>query len=327
MVDVIFADSSLKPYGSSSDVTLDWAEGASENDFELSVNDLTPTIGDWFWIDGTGIGGHISDRKVTVSGGVSASTWSGPTWTGMLSDKILTPDSGKDYITLTGDVSTVVQQLVNRSKLNGVLTVKAGESNPHISYTFQDPRFPDAYTALTRLLASVGMKPVFTCSDNRILLSPEHVNTVSNAVNSDIVDFTVETANRRTNHLIGLGKGDLKNRVIAHWYADKDGNVSQKQSLFGADEVTETYECSNADTDELNQKTRDKLVQAQSGGSVDVDLDDGTDIAIKVGDRVVAADMQSGVSVAAKVTKRIAKISNGVLTITYEVGDASSRRM
>lgn len=315
----------MKPYGSSSDVTLDWAEGSSENNFELTVNDIDVSLGDWFWVDGTGIGGYISDRKVTVSGGVSASTWSGPTWAGMLSDKILTPDAGKDYLTFTGDASTVVQQLVNRAKLNSVYTVKAGESNPQISYTFQDPRFPDAYTALASMLASVGMKPVVVCSDNRILLSPEPVTTVSNTVNSDLVDFTVETANRRTNHLIGLGKGDLKNRVVVHWYADKDGNVSQKQSLFGADEVTEVYEYSNADTEQLNKKTREKLVQAQSGGSVDVDLDENTAPAVTVGDRVVASDMQSGVTVTAKVTKRISKIINGVMTITYEVGDASSR--
>lgn len=325
MVDVVFADSSLKPYGSSNDVTLDWAEGASENNFEITVNDLTPSLGDWFWIDNTGIGGHISDRKVTVSGGVSASIWSGPTWTGILADKILIPDAGKDYLTFTGDASTVVQQLVNRASLNSVFTVKTGESNPQVSYTFQNPRLPDAYTALTGMLASVGMKPVFTCSDNRILLSPEPVATVSNTVDSDLVDFTVETANRRPNHIIGLGKGELKDRVVVHWYADKDGNVSQKQSLFEADEVTETYEYSNADADELNQKTRDKLMEAQSGGSVDVDLDEDTAPAVTVGDSVVASDVQSGVAVTANVTKRISKISNGVLTTTYEVGDASSR--
>lgn len=72
MADVIIADGKLTPHASVSQVTLDWACGTDENDFELTIDDPdAPEIehGWYFWLDGSDVGGRIIDRRVTVSGG------------------------------------------------------------------------------------------------------------------------------------------------------------------------------------------------------------------------------------------------------------------
>ena len=86
MADVILADGKLTPRAIVSQVTLDWACGTDENDFELTIDDPdAPEIerGWYFWLDGSDVGGRIIDRRVTDSGGVSTAMWIGQSWTGM----------------------------------------------------------------------------------------------------------------------------------------------------------------------------------------------------------------------------------------------------
>lgn len=127
---------------------------------------------------------------------------------------------------------------------------------------------------------------------------------------------------RPTNHLIGLGEGELASRSVVHWYADADGNVSQTQSLFGVDEVTATYDYSNADDDELDENTREKLEELQGEGEVDVTVNDGLDL--DIGDIVTGRDNSGGVTVTAEITKKIVKLEAGVPSVSYEVGEEST---
>ena len=58
MADVIIADGKLTPHASVSQVTLDWACGTDENDFELTIEDPSaPEIerGWYFWLDGSDV--------------------------------------------------------------------------------------------------------------------------------------------------------------------------------------------------------------------------------------------------------------------------------
>ena len=51
-----------------------------------------------------------------------------------------------------------------------------------------------------------------------------------------------------TNHVICLGKGDLRDRKVIHLYQDAKGNVSKTQSYFGIQEVTEIYDNANTES-------------------------------------------------------------------------------
>ena len=216
MADVIIADGKLTPRASVSQVTLDWACGTDENDFELTINDPdAPEIerGWYFWLDGSDVGGRIIDRRATVSGGVSTATWIGQSWTGMLAAKILQPDANQDYLTVSGKLPDILKTLLKRIGLDSVFTVDSSDVSTLSNWAFQSPRYVDAYVGFRTLLASCGRRLDFKASGNRIRLGAVPVQTIANTIDSDLVDFRVETQHRVTNHLIGLGSQELKNRI------------------------------------------------------------------------------------------------------------------
>lgn len=323
MVDVIIADGKLTPHASVSQVTLDWACGTDENDFELTIEDPSaPEIerGWYFWIDGSDVGGRIVDRRVAVSGGVSTATWIGQSWTGMLAAKILQPDANQDYLTVSGKLPGILKNLLKRIGLDSVFTVDSSDASTLSNWMFQNPRYVDAYTGFRNLLASCGRRLDFQAKDNHILLGITPVGIITNTIDSDLVDFKAETNRRAVNHLIGLGSQELKNRLVVNYFADATGVVSQTQTLVGADEVCATYDYSNADLSTLQSETKKHLQELQTGGSVEVSLSDEVGDGLRVDDKIVAADHASGVNVTAVVTKRIVKIDSGILASTFEVG-------
>lgn len=323
MADVILADGNLTPHASVSQATLDWACGTDENDFELTIEDPSaPEIerGWYFWIDGSDVGGRIIDRRVAVSGGVSTTTWIGQSWTGMLAAKILQPDANQDYLTVSGKLPDILKNLLKRIGLDSVFTVDSSDASTLSNWMFQNPRYVDAYTGLRTLLASCGRRLDFKTSGNKILLGIVPVQTITNTIDSDLVDFKAETNRRAVNHLIGLGSQELKNRLVVNYFADATGVVSQTQTLVGADEVCATYDYSNADLPTLQSETKKHLQELQTGGSVEVTLSDEVGDGLRVDDKIVATDQASGVNVTAVVTKRVVKIDSGILTSTFEVG-------
>lgn len=323
MADIILADGKLTPHASVSQVALDWACGTDENDFELTIDDPdAPEIerGWYFWLDGSDVGGRIVDRRVSVAGGMSTTTWIGQSWTGMLAAKILQPDANQDYLTVSGKLPDILKNLLKRIGLDTVFTVDSSDASILSNWMFQNPRYVDAYTGLRTLLASCGRRLDFKVSGNKILLGIVPVQTITNTIDSDLVDFKAETNRRAVNHLIGLGSQELKNRLVVNYFADATGVVSQTQTLVGADEVCATYDYSNADLSTLQSETKKHLQELQTGGSVEVTLSDEVGDGLRVDDKIVAADQYSGVNVTAVVTKRIVKIDSGILTSTFEVG-------
>ena len=323
MADVIIADGKLTPHASVSQVTLDWACGTDENEFELTIDDaLAPNIsqGWYFWLDGSDVGGRIVDRRVSVTGGTSTTTWIGQSWTGMLAAKILQPDANQDYLTVSGKRPDILKNLLKRIGLDSVFTVDSSDASTLSNWMFQNPRYVDAYTGFRNLLASCGRRLDFQAKDNHILLGITPVGIITNTIDSDLVDFKAETNRRAVNHLIGLGSQELKNRLVVNYFADATGVVSQTQTLVGADEVCATYDYSNADLSTLQSETKKHLQELQTGGSVEVSLSDEVGDGLRVDDKIVAADHASGVNVTAVVTKRIVKIDSGILASTFEVG-------
>ena len=323
MADVILADGKLTPHASVSQVTLDWACGTDENDFELTIDDPdAPEIerGWYFWLDGSDVGGRIVDRRVSVAGGTSTTIWIGQSWTGMLAAKILQPDANQDYLTVSGKLPDILKSLLKRIGLDTVFTVDSSDASTLSNWMFQNPRYVDAYTGLRTLLASCGRRLDFKASGNKILLGIVPVQTIANTIDSDLVDFKAETNRRAVNHLIGLGSQDLKNRLVVNCFADAKGAVSDKQTFSGVDEVCAIYDYSNADYDALKSETKKHLQELQTGGSVEVTLSDEVGDGLRVDDKIVVTDQASGVNVTAMVTKRIVKIDSGILTSTFEVG-------
>lgn len=320
MVDLIITDSKHVDVRSAVDYTLDCAWGKEENDFELVVSGAsTIDAGAYIYIDGSECGGVVDAMEDQLTAGVSTLTYSGRTWHGVLANKILEPNRGRDYLTVSGTASTVIGSLISRVGLDGVFdAVDSPTAGAQTIKSYQFDRYVDAYSGLRKMCAASGLKLRLAYASGKVRVWAEPAAHYGDSIDSDLIDFDATRTWRKPNHLIGLGKGDLAARVVVHWYADAKGNVSQSQSLKGVDEITQVYDYSNAETAELNQKTREKLQELQSEGDVKVTVRDDANVVFDVGDTVTARDNLTGITVNATISKKIVKVSGGVMSVDYE---------
>lgn len=318
-MDLIVTDTNGTPSGSYASWTLDLAYGSGENDFDLQCPACLKPGCRW-WVDGTGWGGIVDDVKTSVTGGEGELTYRGRDWHGLLASKILEPDKGKDYLTMSGTIGTLLRTVISRIGLQDILTVTEGTSK---TANWQFDRYCDAWSGLSKMLRASGLRLRITAAQNGVTVDAPPITAASDLIDSDLIDFDATLASHPINHLICLGKGELKDRIVVHWYADQKGTLSHTQTIKGADERTSVYELSNADAAELETKGKTKLQELRDTGSIDVDVEsDGIDL--DVGDTVTGRDNTTGIKVTAEITKKIIKIEDGIPTVTYEATTAST---
>lgn len=317
-MDLIVTDTNGTPSGSYASWTLDLAYGSGENDFDLQCPARLKPGCRW-WVDGTGWGGIVDDVKTSVTGGKGELTYHGRDWHGLLASKILEPDKGKDYLTVSGTIGTLLRTVISRIGLQDIITVTEGASK-NANWRFD--RYCDAWSGLSKMLRASGLRLRITAAQNGVTVDAPPITAAGDLIDSDLIDFDATLASHPINHLICLGKGELKDRIVVHWYADQQGTLSHTQTIKGADERASVYELSNADDAELETKGKTKLQELRDTGSIDVDVTDGIDL--DVGDTVTGRDNTTGIRVTAEITKKIIKVKDGIPTVTYEATTAST---
>ena len=131
------------------------------------------------------------------------------------------------------------------------------------------------------------------------------------------VNISIEESRRGINHLICLGKGELKDRQVAHLYVQLDGSISQKQYYKGLDERTAVYDNNNAeDLDDLIEGGTEKLQEEMNYKKMSLEVQD---VDLQIGDIVGGRDYNSGLSLQKPVTQKIVKIDKGTVTVEYKV--------
>jgi hypothetical protein len=317
-MDLIVTDTNGTPSAAVASWTLDLAYGSEENDFDLRCPARLQPGCRW-WVDGTGWGGIVDDVRTSVTGGEGELTYHGRDWHGLLASKILEPDKGKDYLTMSGTIGTLLRTVISRIGLQDIITVTEGTSK---TARWQFDRYCDAWSGLSKMLRASGLRLRITAAQNGVTVDAPPIAAAGDLIDSDLIDFDATLASHPINHLICLGKGELKDRIVVHWYADHKGALSHTQTIKGADERTSVYELATADVAELETKGKTKLQELRDTGSIDVDVTDGIDL--DVGDTVTGRDNTTGIKVTAEITKKIVKISDGIPTVTYEATTAST---
>lgn len=301
------------------DYSLDLAYGTDEQDFTLSFGtEPRLTAGCRVYIDGTEYGGIVD--------GVSSDTidnepsYFGRSWTGVLAGKVIVPQAGYDYYTVSGDANACIGTVLSYIGVDSLFQADSASSGITISnYSFE--RFVDAYTGLRAMLKASGAKLRMVNDQGVVKVSAAAIATYADTVDDNLMDFEVSRNWRTVNHLVCMGEGELKNRTVIHLYADGDGVVSQTQTFFGLDEITATYDYNNADAAELLAEGTKKLEEMQSGGETRATINTET---IEVGDIITAVDNSLNITVVAEVTKKVVQTNNGVLDVTYETGAESA---
>ncbi len=318
-MDLIYTNSSMQAIGVMKAYDLDLAFGSDENDFEIKVdaNNHCCEAGYYVYIIGTEYGGVID--AVTSDTETGEVTYTGRTWHGILNSKVICPDAGQDYLTLNNEANGVLNSLITRMGLTSIFTVNIYASGLEISH-YKMPRYVTGYDGIMQMLKSVGGKLVLSFDGEKVILSaaPIEDHTKDGSVSSDAMSFQVKTTSKKVNHLICLGKGELKDRTVVHLYADASGSISQTQTLTGADEYTAVYDYPSAESaQKLIEAGASRLAELQNQDNLSVSLNEA-ECAFDVGDVVGAVDTITGISVAVPITKKIVSIRNDYMSVSYE---------
>lgn len=329
MEQLIYTDANRIDQGVLSNATLDLEYGRDESDqantFEVLIDRNSKIrLEDkaLVYIEGTEYGGKITG--IGTNTGEDVITYKGMTWHGLLNAHVLGPDSGQDYLVLSGEAHTVIRSLIERMNLQDIFTAPMTSSGININYQV---RYEYGYFAILAMLTASSAKLKMTYDNGMVVLSAEAIEDYSetNELDTTQIELEIDKDYLPVNHLVCLGEGELKNRIVLHFYADANGNVSTTQSLFGADENTLIYDYTNADSNELSEKGQEKLKELQNCDTVKVDIPEGR--VLDIGDLVGAIDPITGIYVATEVTYKTVTISsNGLVSIAYKVGDTSASK-
>lgn len=311
MPDLIYTNTYGKEVG-----VLPWAEGditiGKNNTFELKIS---PDIGikqDCFlMIEGTEYGGIVDGVDVDTT--ASYITVSGRTWHGLLGETVICPDSGSDYYVVSGDLNTIIGQVISRQGLTSCMMANPNASGYSVSnYQIY---YSDAYTAICDMLKSVGCKLAISYSGSErkaVLSAVPRGEYVDDGIDGDRVNFQIKKT-RPVNHLVCLGKGNLKDRSRVDVFADENGNVSQTQSLFGVQHKGEIYELSSTEDDKLLEDATKKLEDYQSDLN-SCALKDVDGSMYDIGDIVGGRSTKHNVSATTAIAQKIASIRGKRIT-------------
>lgn len=320
-MDLIFTNSKKVDQGVLTAYAFDLSFGVSENDFEMTLNSEQTALeyGAFAYIEGTEYGGIVDGMGSHTDG--DTVTYKGRTWHGVLNSKVIEPDAGANYFTVSGDANIVLASLIVRLGLSELFVAAESLSGINISQ-YQFKRYCKAYDGIRDMLSSVGAKLKMAWKDRAVWLSAVPISDYTDSpVDGDIATLTVERHEKKVNHLICLGKGELAEREIIHLYIDQFGRIGTTQYYTGLDENMDVYDNNGAESsEELRKGGIERFNELRNTDTAEISATATDERIYDIGDIVGAADIKSGITTAAAVSQKIVKISNGTVTIEYKTG-------
>lgn len=317
-MDLIYTNSDRVDQGVLSAYAFDLSYGADENNFEMSIGIVEAVLDfkAFIYMEGTEYGGIVDKKKAHTEG--ESIIYKGRTWHGILNSKVIDPDSGKDYLVVSGDANNVLATMISRLGLSGLFSADEKTSGINIAgYKFH--RYCKGYDGIRSMLAANGAKLKISWVNRSVVLSAVPIVDYTKApIDGDTATLTVEQCKTKVNHLICLGAGNLAEREVIHLYADQSGNIVDVQYYTGLDEVTETYE--NSNSEDLRSDGIKRFKELLDNDKAEISLPENDDSIYDIGDIVGATEVQSGVSAAAAVSQKIVRINNGVVSTEYKTG-------
>ena len=169
-MDVIYTNTAKEDVCVLREYELDLAFGIDENNFECTVSrESNPCqAGCFLYVEGTEYGGIIDAVETdTASGDI---VYHGRTWHGILNSKVITPDTGQDYLVLSGDANAVIRKLLSRLGLTALFAASSAESGIRIS-NFKMDRYIEAYSGIKKMLEKNGGKLCMSYTNGVVMLS------------------------------------------------------------------------------------------------------------------------------------------------------------
>lgn len=299
------------------DIDIDLGD---DKTFEIKIRrgiwDEDIKIGSYVYIPTTEYGGRIGQIKTDTS--LDTISILGYTWRGLLSKKIIVPPTGEDYMTVSGELNSIIRGLMD----NDVIRGSFADTGVTIEYQFN--RFCTLYDGIMAMLNSVGykMSVVYvqdTGAGGHVEVSATPIIDYSQEIElsqDSKLQFKFTDIRDGVNHLIALGQGELQAREVIHLYANDAGEISTEQTFFGIDEIAEIYE--NTSTENLESDARTRFREVMNTQSFEMDIAT-LDINVEIGDIIGGRDYLTGLYMAQPVENKIWRIENGKETIDYKI--------
>lgn len=298
--------------------SYDFEVGHESNDFQIVIKreeyESIPKKAR-IYIPDTELGGLFRQLETDTENGVICP--GGITWRGMMTKKIIRPAAGADYATDSGELNAIIKAKVEAAFPGLFIGVSTSTG---VTVNWQYERYCTLEDGLKKLLQSVGYRLDLSYSQSSKAVIAQAVPIVdyseSIEFSSDLrVNYQMKQQGDGVNHLICLGKGELKNRIVRDLYIDQNGNVSTTQYYTGIDEIAEVYDSSGSEATDLVRTGSERLISVANKDVFNIKVD--PEIEVAIGDIVGGRDYLSGMTMAAPVWSKIIKYQAGMTSIEY----------
>lgn len=327
-MDLILTDTSGNEIRAVMGAQLDMDLGTT-NDFVLEVSrvgypdDITNKCR--IFRPGSEFGGLIRRKGTNTTD--NTATFGGYTWRGMLQHKVIQPPAGYDYKEVTGELNTVIGNLVP-SEFGGLFVASSEDTGVSVS-NYKFDRYCTLHDGLMKMLRSVGYKLHLEYTQGTggsagyVEIGAVPIVDYSSQIelsNDMQFNFAAQAINDGVNHLICLGEGELKDRVVEHLYVQADGTVSTTTPYYtGIDEITDVYDFPGADSATLIEYAEEQLPDLQNRVTFSMKLE-RLDLDVEIGDIVGGRDYITGITMAKPIVGKIWTVKrNGTEKIEYKI--------
>ena len=329
---LILADQNLRDIKPVMDADIDFAVGSDENDYEIKIRrdqwDERYVYGNIFYVRNTEFGGIIGRKKVNTE--QDTISLYGRTWRGKLDKKVIRPPAGQDYRKVSGELNSVLNTIITE-QFNDYFVVSQADTGVTVT-NYQFDRYCTLLAGITKMLKSVRHKlHIEYIQQERgqpgyVELSAVPIVDYSEQIElsqDSRLNFVFDETKNGVNHLVCLGKGELQDRRVIDLYVGQSGSIGTTQYYTGVQEVAEVYENTSAETEELEEKGREKLQEIMNSTSFSMDVE-ALDMEVEIGDIIGGRDYATGMYAAKPIAKKIYKVEGGKTSLEYEIeGDDS----
>ncbi len=321
-MELILTDHELNDIEFFDNCDADFSLGKGDNTFEIKISrsswNQNYDIGAAVYIPNTEFGGYIGEIKSQTS--LDTVFLLGRTWRGMMQKKIILPDNGSTVKTVSGDITSILIQLINPAFSN---VIKASEILTGKMISHEIIGYSTMLDAIELMLEEYGYKLLlkFKQQNNAagyIEASAVPIADYSSEIelsNDNQIDFIFDTIKNGVNHLVVLNP---ESQTKLDLYADSNGNISQTKSFTGIEEIEELYECNESDSAAFKQSGIEQFKTVMNRKSFSMDVE-RLDLDIDIGDIIGGRDYITGMSLKKPIKTKIYRIENNSISLEYGI--------
>ncbi len=321
-MELILTDHELNDIEFFDNCDADFSLGNGDNTFEIKISrsswNQNYDIGAAVYIPNTEFGGFIGEIKSQTS--LDTVSLLGRTWRGMMQKKIILPDNGSTIKTVSGDIASILIQLINPAFSN---VIRASEILTGKTVSHEIIGYSTMLDAIELMLEEYGYKLLlkFKQQNNAagyIEASAVPIADYSSKIelsNDNQIDFIFDTVKNGVNHLVVLNP---ESQTKLDLYADSNGNISQTKSFTGIEEIEELYECNESDSAAFKQSGIEQFKTVMNRKSFSMDVE-SLDLDIDIGDIIGGRDYITGMSLKKPIKTKIYRIENNSISLEYGI--------